>query len=369
MAEQDLDRNEQASPHKLQEARKRGQVAKSPDLAAAVAFFAAAVLMAFKGPDALSAVQALFKGLWSGVPHAAGNPGYWVQSTLRMGQDALWLLVPLLATLAVTAIVGAWMQTGPLFSPMALTPDWTRLNPAQGMKRIFSTRTLFDAFRSVLKLCILSAVLWWSIRDLGSALPILSMMPPHALTLELVKWVGGLVLKLAATLLLIGLLDGLYSFREFAKQMRMSRKELTDEHKQREGDPRIRARMRDLRKEMLKRVQSLRETRAASVVITNPTHVAVAVRYQHGEQRAPQVLAKGSGFLAAMIRQIARRHGVPVVRSPALARSIYADVALGHEVAPGHYAPLAQLLLWVERMRRPALAGAGAPAAMQGASR
>lgn len=369
MAEQDLDRNEQASPHKLHEARKRGQVAKSADLASSVALMAGAVLMAFKGPAALAALQSLFLKQWTGIPNATGNPGYWVHSTLQLAQDGLVLLAPLLVTLVVSAIIGTWMQTGPLFSPQAMSPDWTRLNPAQGMKRIFSMRTLFDAARSVMKLGILSAVLWWSISDLRAWLPTLSMMPARTLSLELVKLVGSLVLKLAATLLVIGLVDGLYSFREFAKKMRMSRKELKDEHKQREGDPRIRARMRELRKEMLKRVQSLKETRHASVVITNPTHVAVAVRYRHGEQRAPQVLSKGSGFLAALIRQTARRHRIPIVRSPALARMIHQEVALGQEVAPAHYASLAQLLLWVERQRHSSMFDPRNPIQAQGVIR
>ena len=133
--------------------------------------------------------------------------------------------------------------------------------------------------------------------------------------------------------------------------MRISHRELKDELKHREGDPRIRARLRELRRELLKRSMALRNTRNADVVITNPTHVAVALRYVHGEMASPQLLAKGAGAVATAIRRIAARHGIPVVQNPSLARKLFHELAVDQAVPPALYAPVARILVWVFAMR------------------
>jgi flagellar biosynthetic protein FlhB len=146
---------------------------------------------------------------------------------------------------------------------------------------------------------------------------------------------------------LVALLDLIFMRRQFAKQMRMSKRELKEEIRHREGDPRIRARMRELRREMLKRSLALRNTRKADVLITNPTHVAVALRYVHGQMAAPQLVAKGAGLLAAGMRRIAARHRIPVVQNPSLARQLFKDLQVDETVPPDLYAPVARIIAWV----------------------
>jgi flagellar biosynthetic protein FlhB len=162
---------------------------------------------------------------------------------------------------------------------------------------------------------------------------------------------AGLGLKMALILGLIALVDLIYTRREFAKKMRMSKRDIKDEDKHRDGDPRVRARMRELRREMRKRSQSLRQTKNADVVLTNPTHVAVALRYVHGEMESPQVVAKGAGYLAAAMRQIAAQHAIPVVQSPALARRLYKDLDVNRHVPPTMFAEVARIIVWVFAMR------------------
>jgi flagellar biosynthetic protein FlhB len=163
--------------------------------------------------------------------------------------------------------------------------------------------------------------------------------------------VASVAMKLAAMLLLIALADWAYTQREYANKMRMSRRELTDEIKHREGDPRVRARMKELSRELLKRSLAVRKTRNASVVITNPTHVAVALRYEHGAMEAPLLIAKGSGAMAAVMRRIASRHDIPVVQNPTLARRLYQELDIESSVPPHLYSAVARLMVWVIAMR------------------
>jgi flagellar biosynthetic protein FlhB len=171
---------------------------------------------------------------------------------------------------------------------------------------------------------------------------------------------ASLGLKIALILWLVAALDALYTRREFATQMRMSHRELRDEVKHREGDPRIRARLRELRRELLKRSLALRATRKADVLVTNPTHLAVALRYAHGEMESPRLLAKGAGRLAAGMRRVAARHAIPVVQNAPVARALFRDVAVDGAVPPELYGPVARILVWVFAMRDARRGGAAA---------
>ena len=322
MSQSDLDRNHAATPHKLAKARDRGQVAKSPEVISAAVFAAAMLFLTWQGwPIWRSQFQ-----LDSTVLVKVGQ--------LEASRAATWALMahviqatfvasfPFFATLVLAAAIGNLVQTGLVLSVDPIKPDWNRLNPVEGFKRVFSIRTLFLGLRAILKLLLLSTVAWFALRSLLTQFYQLASLTPIALFKALLGDLGSLGLKLAATLALIALLDWIYSLREFAKKMRMSRRELKDEAKNRDGDPRIRTRRRELRRDMLKRSLALRSTRKADVLITNPTHIAVALRYVHGEMDSPQLLAKGRGFMAAAMRQIAARHHIPMVQSPSLARAV-----------------------------------------------
>jgi flagellar biosynthetic protein FlhB len=158
-------------------------------------------------------------------------------------------------------------------------------------------------------------------------------------------------MKMALILALIAAVDWMYTRREFSKKMKMSRRELKDESKNREGDPRIRARLRELRREALKRTLTVRNTRDADVLLTNPTHVAVALRYSHGEMSSPQLVAKGAGRVAGAMRKIASEHNIPIVQNPALARRLFRELAVEQHVPQAMYAEVARIIVWVFAMR------------------
>ncbi|GAA0706233.1 EscU/YscU/HrcU family type III secretion system export apparatus switch protein [Dyella marensis] len=350
MAE-DQDKTEQPSPFRLQEAREKGQAARSTELTAviclAVFCFALIAGLAGIGRAMADAVRASLA-----MAGAAPAPGAGLWHWLGGAFAPVWhALAPSIFALVIAAIAANLLQTGPMFSTQPLKPDASRLNPVKGFKRIVSLRTLWDLGRLLLKLGILAAVLAWMAHALWQPLMATAGAAPSAIPAELADLFGHLAKWLLFVFGLIAVLDLLFSRREFIRKLRMSRRELKDEHKRREGDPAIRSKRRRLARDMLKRIQSVARVPSADVVVTNPTHVAVALQYRRSRMLAPVVLSKGSGWLSARIRQVAARHGVPIVRSPALARALFRECALDESVPAERYGEVGAVYRWV--MSRP----------------
>lgn len=366
MSEQELDRNEAATPYKLQKARERGQVPKSADVVSVTVFTVAMVFLQWKGWDTWADLFRIDRALFVRAAGAAPGPAAMWALVTDMVQAALALAVPFFVALVLAALAGNLFQTGPVFSVQPLKADWNRLNPATGLKRVFSLRTLFFGARSVLKLLVLTWVLYMALRSLVPHFYLLSALPPAALLRALLADMAALGLRIALALWIIAAIDLVHSRRTFAKEMRMSRREIKDEVKHREGDPRIRARQREMRREALKRALALRKTRQADVLITNPTHLAVALRYEHQVMVAPQLVAKGAGVLAARMREIAARHRIPVVQNPSLARKLFRELPVDATVPPSLYGQVARIIVWVFA-QRDALREARRPTAPAGA--
>lgn len=363
MADQDLDRNEAATPYKLQKARERGQVGKSSDAVSAAVFTVAVAYLYWQGWDALLA-QFKYDGVLltqaARVDASASNLWRLLGGMVR---DTGIMLVPFLATLMVVAIVANVMQTGPVLSVEPIAPDFDRANPVNGLKKLFSMRTLFDGGRAIVKLVLLTLVVYQALKSLAPQFFQLASLSPAGLARTMVADAASTGLKIALMLCLIALADFAYTRHEFSKKMRMSRRDLRDESKHREGDPRIRARLRELRREALRRSMAARNTATADVLLTNPTHVAVALRYVHGEMQSPQLVAKGAGTLAATMREIAARHQIPIVQNPPLARELYKSIDIEQHVPPVLYAQVARILVWVFAMKKARMdAAAGAAA-------
>lgn len=366
MAEQEMDRSEAASPYKLHKARERGQVSKSTEIISAVVFTGALFYLYGRGWESLRQQFRFDQSLLLLAGHVQFDQAVFWQVMERMAYSFLALVGPFLATLMLAAVVANLIQTGPVLSFEPIKPDWTRISPAQGIQKLFTVRTLFDALRTCLKLVLLGTVVYYALKDLsGRHFFLLAGLSPLGYLRAMLDDVAALAMKMALMLGGIAVLDLVYSRRQFANKMRMSKRELKDEVKNRDGDPRIRARVRQLRRELLKRSQSVQQTARADVLITNPTHVAVALRYVHGEMESPQLVAKGAGVLAAVMRKIAASRQIPIVQNRALARALYRGTALEQHVPPSQYAEVARIIVWVFAMRQ-ARAGL-APTPGQGA--
>ncbi|MGE4240207.1 EscU/YscU/HrcU family type III secretion system export apparatus switch protein [Ramlibacter sp.] len=358
--QQDADRSHEATPYKLQKARERGQVARSRDIVSAAVITVAMAFLAWQGWPAWREQFAFDHALLVSAGHMrADMQGLW--ALVERGIAAsLALGAPFLACVVVAAVAGNLVQTGPVVSAHPLKPDFTRLDPGAGLKRLLSTQSLFNGLRTVLKVTLLSAAIAFVLGDMPSRFAHLASLGAAGLLRTLLDDFASLGLKLALVLWIIAAVDFAFTRRQFAQQMRMSRKELTDELKHREGDPRVRARLRELRRELRKRSAALRNTSKSDVVITNPTHLAVALRYEHGAMAAPEVVAKGAGLLAAAMRHIAARHGIPVVQNPPLARRLYRELRIEQALPPQYFAEVARIVVWLLAMKRAREAGAAA---------
>jgi len=349
--EGDLDRNLPATPWKLEKSREKGMVGKSAEVVSAVVFLAAVAYVAIAGLGLVREQFAFDRELIARAAHMQWSIESVSALMNAMLAHSAGVLLPFFACLMVVAVLANLAQTGVIFTAKPLQPDWSRLNPAAGLKRMISARLIFDLVRTVLKLVVLGAVMVWVLRDLAPGLPKLAQLPASVFLRELIDTFTDAAFIMAGALAALAVLDYLYTRREFLKKMRMSHRELKDEIKHREGDSRIRARLKELRRALLARSQTLSRTRGADVLITNPTHLAVALSYKHGEMAAPKVIAKGAGKLAAAMRETASRRGIPIVQNRRIARALWRKSPLDAFVPQALYADLAQIMVWVMSLR------------------
>lgn len=358
MAEQEQNRNEAATPFKLEEARKRGTVPKSIDTNSMMMLAAAVIAMHFLGASAVADELRLFQALLVNAHQISFEPDGIVRLLSHVLGQSLGILGPVFALLVVFAILANLGQTGPVFTFVPLKPDLERINPVAGFKRLFSVKLLMESLKTFLKFLLLGAVLYMALNQVFPTLVATLGMGPAAIGHLILPETVSILIKLLVALALIAVLDLAFSRWDFARQLRMSRREVREEVKRREGDPRIKARLRELQREALKRSRSLGRVKDADVLIVNPTRLAVAVKYDKDKVDAPLVIAKGAGFLARRMRAIASKSQVPVVQNKALARALFASVGIDQPVPSDFYSTLAKILLWAYSIRhRSPLAG------------
>ena len=346
MAERDTEqgKSEPATPFKLKEARSRGMVAKSAELSGVVVVLAVVALLFAAGPRVLEREARLAARLLSQAGEVQLSERFAAAWLAGLLGEALTFLAPLLGAIVLAGAAASLVQTGPVFSFEPLKPDFDRINPASGLRRVFSARLAFEALKNLLKLALLAWVLYAVLEGLLPRVLGLAQLDPHAYGRAGLALALALLFKLGLVLLVVALLDVAFVRRDYAQRMRMSRRELKEEVKRREGDPKIKARIRELQREMRKRAKALRRVPEADVLITNPTHVAVALRYRRETMRAPQVLAKGAGELAQRMKRLARRRGVPVIENRPLARRLFLEAALEAAIPEWAYPQVARAL-------------------------
>jgi flagellar biosynthesis protein FlhB len=351
MAEQEQNRNEAATPFKLEEARKRGAVPKSIDANSLLMLLAAVLGMHFWGSSIAGKEMHLFQSVLSNAHHFSFETDGSARMLAALLGQALGILAPVFVLLAVFAVLSNLAQTGPVFSFVPLKPNPERINPVAGFKRLFSMRLLMESAKTVLKFLLLGAVLYEALRQLLPVLIATQGMDPASIGHLILPEANSVLVKLLATFAFIAVLDLAFSRWEYARRLRMSRREIREEIKRREGDPRIKARLRELQREAVKRARSLGRVKDADVLIVNPVRLAVAIKYDKEQVDAPLVIAKGAGFLAGRMRELARRANVPVVQNKPLARALFHSVGIDQPVPPDHYGALARILLWAFAIR------------------
>lgn len=352
MAEQEQNRSEPATPFKLSEARKQGKVARSVDLNSFMSVSALLLLLLIGGDGIALHLGALWRWLLGSAGHLQLESiadTAWLHALLA---DTCTVLAPFLLVAVACGVLANLLQTGPVFTFEPLQPKFERLNPVSGFRRVFNRRMLFEGVKTLIKLGLFGVVLYGFLLSILPKLADAADADSRAQVAWLAAAAGTLLFRLALVLLLVGIVDCAYVRWQFSKQMMMSRRELREEIKRREGDPAVRARIRELQRENLKQARSLGSVPEADVLITNPQHLAVALRYVRGEMNAPHVIAKGAESWAAEMRELARRHGVLIVERKPLARHLFMRGQIGHPIPSDSFVDVARVYVEVEAARR-----------------
>lgn len=347
MSEGDLDKSDPASPYKLEKAREKGSVSKSQD-ASFLALLFGLTCIVFGLGDSLA--RDIARVLHEALSQSMRSQWDAASLSTLLGtvfSELFVVLAPPLAIVGVLAVgVGVW-QVGFTISSEPLKPDFSRINPAKGFKRLFSSRSLYELGRGSLKMAVIAALIIYASSSVLKDVVVLPMRESPGILAYLIHETGVILAVLTAALFVLALADLAYTRWEFMREMRMSKREIKDEHKQREGDPRIKSRQRELRLEWLKKGLTMKRVQDADVLVTNPTHYAVAIAYKRDRMSAPMILSKGSGELALRMRELARQHQVPVVENPPLARSLYKLTKPDDYLPEQHFSEVARILVWV----------------------
>ena len=350
------EKTEKATPKKRNEARKKGSVAKSADLNGAVVMFAALFALSATAPHLVEVLQSSMRDAFA----LAASPGVVNHRGLgplisSQGKAAALAAAPVILTCLAAALLVNIAQVGGKPHMTALKPDPKRLNPLNGFKNIYGPNALFEGGKNLVKVGAVGAVTALGVLPKLDELAALVGMPPAELMPVLAHTVLGIAQRAGAAYLLIGIVDYVYQRYRHEKSLKMDKQEVKEEHKSTELPPEVRGAIR--RRQMQQaRARMMADVPTADVVVTNPTHFAVALRYDP-QKAAPEVVAKGSDLLAKKIREIAAESGVPVIADPPLARSLHASVEVGHVIPEELYQAVAQLLAFVYRTaRRKALA-------------
>ncbi|CCO09179.1 flagellar biosynthesis protein FlhB [Desulforamulus hydrothermalis] len=349
MPEGSQEKTEQATPRRLQEARRKGQVPKSADLNGAVLLLAAGLFALLAKDSLLNQTRAYFYSYFNSFVHQQQPDNYLVQILIDFAVSVFAVFIPFFLVLTVVALGVNMAQIGLLVAPEAVKPRLDKLNPLNGLKNMFSGRAMFELVKSILKIIIVGWTVYAAVRGELPNLLAVFHLPPSALLNQVLTVALKVMLWGAVVYLGIALLDLLYQRYAFQKQMRMTKQEVKDEYKQTEGDPQIKGWLRRRQRQLLMNLVR-KEVPRATVVVTNPTHYAVALRYEP-PMEAPVVVAKGSDRLALQIKEVARQHQVPVVENVEVARFLYASVEPGQAIPVEMYQAVAEILALVYRLK------------------
>lgn len=345
------EKTEPATPRRREEARKKGQVAKSGEVGTALMVMAGILIL--KNLGSFIGVQ-----LRETVHYFLANMAYWdgdlrgFQSFFLVALIKLGLIIgPILLALLVVGVLSQIMQIGFMASGEALQPKFSRINPIEGFKRIFSKRALMEFFKSILKILLVGYLVYSQVKKNLVWLPQLSLFELETSIFYMTDSIYRMVLQVGLFLLIVAAADYWWQRREFEDSIKMSKQEIKEEYKQMEGDPLIRSQIRQRQRQMASQ-RMMQAIPTADVVITNPTHYAIAIEYTPGEMGAPQVVAKGMGHLALRIKDEAKKHNVTTVENRELARALYQTTEVGHEIPADLYPAVAEVLAFVYRLKK-----------------
>ncbi|MCE5419741.1 MAG: flagellar biosynthesis protein FlhB [Acidithiobacillus sp.] len=348
--EQSQERTEAATPKKREDARKKGQVPRSRELSTSALLLLSASLLYGLGSEIQTMATDFLRAGLRLTPAVMSNHQDLLRHLVQMAGLALSDVLPLWLALMLVVVLASIALGGWNFSTKTLIPNFSHLDPIEGIQRLFSRRGFLELVKAALKTLVVGGIgvtVIWAQR--GELLGLIQISPKSAMV-SLLSMSGLVFLIMAVGTLLIVLFDVPFQLWSFNEKLKMSRQDIKDEMKEMDGNPQIKTKVRSMQREMARR-RMMAAIPSASVVVTNPTHYAVALRYVESENRAPVVLAKGAGNVALRIRELAQEHGVPLVEAPPLARALYHHVELEKEIPALLYRAVAEVLAYLHQLR------------------
>lgn len=346
------EKTEKATPKKRQDARKKGQVIKSQDVTSAIVMLMVFIFLFFFAGSLRDELLAFFRQTFI---HNIRIETLTIDSVMHLFIETLiqmaFIIVPIMAIAVVGALAGNFLQFGFLFTLEPMKFDLKKMDPIKGLKRMFSVKAIVELLKSVLKIGFIGSVttiiIWTNLPEVLA----LSFKSPWMTLITVGKLVGIMGIAASLVLLCVSILDWMYQKFDYEKNLKMSKQDIKDEYKNSEGDPLIKSKIKQRQREMAMR-RMMSEIPSADVVITNPTHYAIALKYDEESMDAPRVIAKGTDFIAQKIKLIAKEHDVIMVENRPLARAMYDQVEIGDPVPEEFFKAVAEILAYVYRIKR-----------------
>lgn len=350
-SESGADKSEEPTDKRVRESREKGQIARSKELSTVAVTLGGIGGLLASGGSLANNMMAMMQGSFELSRATVMDEGAMVRLLLSSGMIALDAIMPLLIVLMIVSVIGPISLGGWLFSAKTMAPKFSRMNPGAGLKRMFSTKALVELLKALGKFLVVLAVALAVLGAYQDELLSIAKQPLDLAIMHSVEVVGWCALWMACGLILIAVVDVPFQLWDNKQKLKMTKQEVRDEYKDSEGKPEVKSRIRQLQRDAAQRrmMQSVPE---ADVVITNPTHFAVALKYDGSKGGAPMLIAKGGDFVALKIREIANEHKVTILESPALARAVYYSTELDQEIPAGLYLAVAQVLAYVYQLRQ-----------------
>jgi flagellar biosynthetic protein FlhB len=344
-------KTEKATPKKRRDERKKGHVFLSKDAIAVASLFGSASMLRL---TFVGIVAALYEMFHCCLDYAAKAPYSGGETTIR---DIFYQLIvvfaktagPLLLVTVVIAVIATFAQTKMLVTSEVLKPKFNRISPLQGFKRLFSLRSIIEAAKGILKITVLLYLIYSCVNDMIALSSKYLYMDIRGSCQHALGAIFSMMLKVGLAFLVLAVLDFLYQWWDYEREMKMSKQEIKEEYKQTEGDPQVKGKIKEVQRKMAQ-ARMMQQVPQADVVIRNPTHFAVALRYKLGVDDAPVVLAKGQDALALRIVKVAEENSIAVIENVAVARALYAKTELNHPIPPELYAVVAEVMVYLYKL-------------------
>ena len=344
------EKTEEPSAKRREDFRKKGQVAQSKEVQTASLFTIILLFWIFYMPSFWSELSKLIASIWMNLNQFDGSPSAVSSLFIFLTEKIAFLLLPLFILVMIVGFFSSVFQIGWLFTTQPLSPDFSKLNPIQGFGRMFSMRALVDLFKSVGKVVLIGWLAYSTVIDHFDEALILVDTSPGASILFLGRVATLILAKVCGLLILIAAIDFLYTKHEMEEKMKMTKQEVKEEYKEMEGDPFIKGQIRRIQQEMAQK-RMMADVPDADVVVTNPTHISVAIKYDTQTMDAPIVLAKGADHIAMKIREIARKNEIPIMENPPVARLLH-KIDLGATIPEEMFKAVAEILAHVYSLKK-----------------